>query len=84
MTIDTLCSSSLVALHTAVRSIRDGECEQAIVAGVHLAMSPQYFQLGARLRSFSPSNALRPFDAGADGFVPGEGVVTVVVKPLGA
>ncbi|MEV6423998.1 amino acid adenylation domain-containing protein, partial [Streptomyces sp. NPDC051662] len=84
MTIDTLCSSSLVALHTAVRSIRDGECEQAIVAGVHLAMSPQYFQLGARLRSFSPSHALRPFDAGADGFVPGEGVVTVVVKPLGA
>ncbi|MCX5071918.1 amino acid adenylation domain-containing protein [Streptomyces sp. NBC_00513] len=84
MTIDTLCSSSLVALHTAVRSIRDGECDQAVVAGVHLAMSPQYFQLGSRLRSFSPSNALRPFDAGADGFVPGEGVVTVVVKPLRA
>ncbi|TXS12286.1 polyketide synthase, partial [Streptomyces sp. adm13(2018)] len=84
MTIDTLCSSSLVALHTAVRSIRSGECEQAVVAGVHLGMSPQYFQLGSRLRSFSPSNALRPFDAGADGFVPGEGVVTVVLKPLRA
>ncbi|MGW1927025.1 beta-ketoacyl synthase N-terminal-like domain-containing protein, partial [Streptomyces massasporeus] len=84
MTIDTLCSSSLVALHTAVRSIRAGECEQAVVAGVHLGMSPQYFQLGSRLRSFSPSNALRPFDAGADGFVPGEGVVTVVLKPLRA
>ncbi|MFC9341603.1 amino acid adenylation domain-containing protein [Streptomyces sp. NPDC057020] len=84
MTIDTLCSSSLVALHTAVRSIRAGECDQAVVAGVHLGMSPQYFQLGSRLRSFSPSNALRPFDAGADGFVPGEGVVTVVLKPLGA
>ncbi len=40
MTIDTLCSSSLVALHTAVRSIRAGECEQAVVAGVHLGMSP--------------------------------------------
>ena len=43
MTIDTLCSSSLVALHTAVRSIRNGECDQAIVAGVRLAMSPLYF-----------------------------------------
>ncbi|MFE1961898.1 amino acid adenylation domain-containing protein [Streptomyces sp. NPDC059479] len=82
MTIDTLCSSSLVALHTAVRSIREGECEQAIVAGVHMAMSPQYFQLGSRLRSFSPSGASRAFDASADGFVPGEGVVTVVIKPL--
>ncbi|NUK33398.1 amino acid adenylation domain-containing protein, partial [Streptomyces lunaelactis] len=84
MTIDTLCSSSLVALHTAVRSIRDGECEQAIVAGVHMGMSPQYFQLGSRLRSFSPSGVSRAFDAGADGFVPGEGVVTVVIKPLQA
>ncbi|MFI0976949.1 amino acid adenylation domain-containing protein [Streptomyces sp. NPDC021093] len=84
MTIDTLCSSSLVALHTAVRSIRDGECEQAIVAGVHMGMSPQYFQLGSRLRSFSPSGSSRAFDVGADGFVPGEGVVSVVVKPLSA
>ncbi|MFF7265078.1 amino acid adenylation domain-containing protein [Streptomyces sp. NPDC008159] len=84
MTVDTLCSSSLVALHTAVRSIRAGECEQAIVAGVHLGMSPQYFQLGSRLRSFSPTGRSRAFDAGADGFVPGEGVVAVVVKPLAA
>ncbi|SEM95930.1 amino acid adenylation domain-containing protein, partial [Nonomuraea pusilla] len=84
MTIDTLCSSSLVALHTAVRSIRDGECEQAVVAGVHMGMSPQYFQLGSRLRSFSPTGLVRAFDAGADGFVPGEGVVSVVLKPLGA
>ncbi|MER6091337.1 amino acid adenylation domain-containing protein [Streptomyces bluensis] len=84
MTVDTLCSSSLVALHTAVRSIRNGECEQAIVAGVHLGMSPQYFQLGSRLRSFSPTGRSRAFDAGADGFVPGEGVVSVVVKPLAA
>ncbi|MBL0781603.1 polyketide synthase, partial [Streptomyces albidoflavus] len=84
MTVDTLCSSSLVALHQAVRSIRAGECEQAVVAGVHLGMSPQYFQLGSRLRSFSPSGVVRAFDAGADGFVPGEGVVSVVVKSLGA
>ncbi|RLK57948.1 polyketide synthase [Actinokineospora cianjurensis] len=84
MTIDTLCSSSLVALHTAVRSIHDGECEQAVVAGVHLALSPQYFQLGSRLRSFSRTGASRAFDADADGFVPGEGVVAVVLKPLAA
>ncbi|WP_208766444.1 beta-ketoacyl synthase N-terminal-like domain-containing protein, partial [Streptomyces chryseus] len=84
MTIDTLCSSSLVALHTAVRSIRDGECEQAVVAGVRVAMSPLHYVAMKNLRALSPSGASRPFDAGADGFVPGEGVVTVVVKPLGA
>ncbi|MGI5446900.1 SDR family NAD(P)-dependent oxidoreductase [Streptomyces sp. CA-243310] len=84
MTIDTLCSSSLVALHTAVRSIRDGECEQAIVAGVRVGMSPLHYVAMRNLRALSPSGASRPFDAGADGFVPGEGVVTVVVKPLRA
>ncbi|MEU9421104.1 SDR family NAD(P)-dependent oxidoreductase [Streptomyces sp. NPDC048272] len=82
MTIDTLCSSSLVALHTAVRSIRDGECEQAVVAGVRVGMSPLHYVAMRNLRALSPSGASRPFDAGADGFVPGEGVVTVVVKPL--
>ncbi|NUK22500.1 SDR family NAD(P)-dependent oxidoreductase [Streptomyces lunaelactis] len=84
MTIDTLCSSSLVALHTAVRSIRDGECEQAIVAGVRVAMSPLHYVAMKNLRALSPSGVSRAFDAGADGFVPGEGVVTVVIKPLQA
>ncbi|MFY1622182.1 SDR family NAD(P)-dependent oxidoreductase [Micromonospora sp. WMMD735] len=82
MTIDTLCSSSLVALHTAVRSIRSGECDQAIVAGVRLAMSPLHYTAMRNLRALSATGASRAFDAGADGFVPGEGVVTVVVKPL--
>ncbi|MER6091338.1 SDR family NAD(P)-dependent oxidoreductase [Streptomyces bluensis] len=84
MTVDTLCSSSLVALHTAVRSIRNGECEQAIVAGVRVAMSPLHYVAMRNLRALSPSGASRAFDAAADGFVPGEGVVSVVVKPLAA
>ncbi|SEN86314.1 SDR family NAD(P)-dependent oxidoreductase, partial [Nonomuraea pusilla] len=84
MTIDTLCSSSLVALHTAVRSIRDGECEQAVVAGVRVAMTPLHYIAMKNLRALSPSGVVRAFDAGADGFVPGEGVVSVVLKPLGA
>ncbi|WP_030673763.1 SDR family NAD(P)-dependent oxidoreductase [Streptomyces rimosus] len=84
MTVDTLCSSSLVALHTAVRSIRDGECEQAVVAGVRVAMSPLHYVAMRNLRALSPSGRSRPFDAAADGFVPGEGVVSVVVKPLAA
>ncbi|WP_331453473.1 SDR family NAD(P)-dependent oxidoreductase [Streptomyces sp. SS162] len=84
MTIDTLCSSSLVALHTAVRSIRAGECEQALVAGVRVAMSPLHYVAMRNLRALSPSGRSRPFDSGADGFVPGEGVVTVVLKPLRA
>ncbi|RLK57949.1 SDR family NAD(P)-dependent oxidoreductase [Actinokineospora cianjurensis] len=84
MTIDTLCSSSLVALHTAVRSLHDGECEQAVVAGVRLALSPLHYTAMGNLRALSPTGASRAFDADADGFVPGEGVVTVLLKPLAA
>ncbi|MBM7774797.1 polyketide synthase PksL [Actinokineospora baliensis] len=84
MTLDTLCSSSLVALHTAVRSLHDGECEQAVVAGVRLALSPLHYTAMRNLRALSPTGRSRAFDAGADGFVPGEGVVMVLLKPLAA
>ncbi|WP_191276417.1 SDR family oxidoreductase, partial [Nocardiopsis terrae] len=82
MTIDTLCSSSLVALHQAVRSIRDGECEQALVAGVRLALSPLHYHAMNSLKALSPTGRSRAFDATADGFVPGEGVITLLLKPL--
>ncbi|WP_151898090.1 beta-ketoacyl synthase N-terminal-like domain-containing protein [Streptomyces sp. C8S0] len=46
-------------------------------------MSPQYFQLGSRHAFVLPDQRpAEPFDSAADGFVPGEGVVTVVLKPL--
>jgi SagB-type dehydrogenase family enzyme len=82
LTIDTLCSSSLVALSAAVRSLREGECTQAIVAGVHADLSPAYYQAVSRLGALSADGRCRAFGAGASGYVPGEGVAVVVLKPL--
>ncbi|OLM31353.1 Malonyl CoA-acyl carrier protein transacylase [Pseudonocardia sp. Ae717_Ps2] len=82
LTVDTLCSSSLVALHTAVRSLRDGECDHAVVGGVRLALSPLHYTAMTNLGALSPSGSPRAFDQDADGFVPGEGAVTVVLRPL--
>ncbi len=84
LTIDTLCSSSLVALHLAIRSLRSNECDYALVAVAHLDLSPQYYQMACRLRAFSPGGRCRTFDNSADGFVPGEGVVVLVLKRLAA
>ena len=45
-------------------------------------MSPLHYTAMTNLRALSSSGASRAFDAAADGFIPGEGVVTIVIKPL--
>jgi amino acid adenylation domain-containing protein len=82
MVVDTLCSSSLVAVHEAVESLDRGECDVAIVAGVRIGMSARYFEGAVRSGAISPSGVCRTFDAQADGMVPGEGVIVVVLRRL--
>ncbi|MEV6476089.1 beta-ketoacyl synthase N-terminal-like domain-containing protein [Streptomyces sp. NPDC051657] len=79
---DTTCSSSFVALHRAIRSIRDGECEQALVGGVNLVTSPAGFGGMRAAGMLSPRGDVRPFQQGADGTARGEGVAAVLIKPL--
>ncbi len=80
--VDTACSSSLFALHAAVRAIRDGDCDQAVAGGVHLVLTePLYVALG-QTGMLSPTGRCRTFDESADGFVRGEGVAAVLLKPL--
>ncbi|WP_044562063.1 SDR family NAD(P)-dependent oxidoreductase [Azospirillum sp. B4] len=82
--VDTACSGSLVALHRAVRALRQGEAELAIAGGVSLMLSPDAEETVKRLGVGSPGGRCRVFDAGADGYVKGEGVAALVLKPLAA
>ncbi|MFE9185828.1 beta-ketoacyl synthase N-terminal-like domain-containing protein [Micromonospora haikouensis] len=78
--VNTLCSSSLVALHTALQHLRAGDIDTAVIGGVHAAISPEYFRSMQDLRALSPTFRCRAFDVDADGFVPGEGAVAVVLR----
>ncbi|SKB15922.1 hypothetical protein PL11201_80232 [Planktothrix sp. PCC 11201] len=82
LSVDTACSSSLTALHLAVESLHSGTSECAIVGGVNLILDPiQYLSLSAMMM-LSLTNECKPFGDNADGFVDGEGVGAVVLKPL--
>jgi amino acid adenylation domain-containing protein len=82
MAVDTMCSSSLTAIHLACESIRRGECECALAGGVNLSLHPNKYVTHALLNMPASDGRCRSFGAGGDGFVPGEGVGTVVLKPL--
>lgn len=80
--LDTACSSSLVASHLAAQSLRNDECELALVGGVHLNLSPDNFVALAQARALAPDGRCKTFDAGADGYGRGEGVGILVLKRL--
>lgn len=82
MTIDTACSSSLVALDLACQALKNGRCETAIVGGVNLSLHPSKYQIFCGLNALSKTGNSYPFDEKADGYVPGEGIAVLLLKPL--
>lgn len=82
LAIDTACSSSLAALHAACESLKKGECRLAVAGGVNLYLHPYKYVLMCQTRMLSPTGKCRSFGEEADGFVPGEGVGAVLLKPL--
>ena len=82
LTVDAACASSLAALHMARRALLAGECDYALAAGVSLDFNPWKYISFSKARMLSPQGLCRPFDAGADGYVPGEGVAVLLLESL--
>jgi polyketide synthase PksL len=80
--LDTMCSSSLTAIHLACDELRKGEIDFAIAGGVNVSVHPSKY-LSLSQGNFGASDGrCRSFGEGGDGYVPGEGVGAVLLKPL--
>ncbi|SEF20356.1 phthiocerol/phenolphthiocerol synthesis type-I polyketide synthase D [Amycolatopsis pretoriensis] len=84
LTLDTACSSSLVAVHQAMQSLRRGESEIALAAGVNVLLAPGITAGFHRAGVLAADGHCKPFAAAADGIARGEGCGVVVLKPLRA
>ena len=82
MPVDTACSSSSVAIHLACESLRRQECQVAVAGGVNLYLHPSKYHGLCSKRMLAQAGRCRSFGAGDDGFVPGEAVGTLILKPL--
>ncbi|ORX78517.1 thiolase-like protein [Anaeromyces robustus] len=79
-TIDTACSTGASALHSACRSLQFGDCDLSIVSGVKYLYTSNDFHRTSIARMTSPKGRCATFDKDADGFAPGEGCVTFILK----
>ena len=82
MAIDTACSSSLSAIHMACASLRAGDCGVAIAGGVNLSVHPSKYWTLSKAGMLSSDGRCRSFGEGGDGYVPGEGIGALLLKPL--
>ncbi len=80
------CASGAVAIGAALSDLRDGRIDAAIAGGCEVPLSPLAFGAFDIIRALStgrnddPGEAARPFDAGRDGFVMGEGAALLVLE----
>jgi polyketide synthase PksN len=82
LTVDTACSSSLTALYLACEAIQSGECSGAIVGGVNLDLHQAKFDINHQGGALSADGVCRTFGKGANGYVMGEGIGALFLKPL--
>ncbi|KAI2689896.1 hypothetical protein CBS147355_347 [Penicillium roqueforti] len=80
--IDTGCSTTLTLLHLACQSLRANESNMAIVGGSNVLLNPDMFISGTNLSLLSAEGKCFAFDSRASGYGRGDGVATILIKPL--
>ena len=79
------CASGTIAVGEAFHVVRDGRADVMLAGGAEAPLAPLTFAAFSNIRAMStrngdPAHASRPFDAGRDGFVMGEGAAVLVLE----
>ncbi|WP_459212158.1 beta-ketoacyl synthase N-terminal-like domain-containing protein [Aquimarina rhabdastrellae] len=82
MTLDTMCSSSLTAIHLACQDLKEGRTDLGIAGGVNVSVHPNKYLMLSTGQFISSDGHCQSFGEGGDGYIPGEGVGTVILKRL--
>ena len=82
------CASGTIAVGEAFHVVRDGRADVMLAGGAEAPLAPLTFAAFSNIRAMStrngdPAHASRPFDAGRDGFVMGEGAAVLVLEERG-
>jgi acyl transferase domain-containing protein len=79
--VDGACSGSILAINEAIAMLQGGRITNCICSGVLGNMVVTGNVAFAKIGGLSATQS-RPLDASADGLIPGEGVGTLLLKPL--
>ncbi|HSW40815.1 MAG TPA: type I polyketide synthase, partial [Acidobacteriota bacterium] len=78
---DAACASAMAAMVAAIEGLNEGDYDAVLTGGIDANMSPSTFVKFCKIGALS-STGSRPYAAGADGFVMGEGGATFILKRL--
>lgn len=81
------CATATHAIGESLRMIRTGEADVMVCGGSEAAITPLAYAGFCSMKAMSTNNetphkASRPFDAGRDGFIMGEGAGILVIETL--
>lgn len=80
--LDAACSSSLIAVQASIDELRNGRSRMMLAGGVNATLPAEVAVAFTYLGALSRRGKVRPFDAGSDGTLLGEGLGIVVLKKL--
>ena len=80
--LDAACASSLLAVAAAADELRAGRSRMMLAGGVNATLPADVNASFTQLGALSARGKVRPFEAGSDGTLLGEGLGVVVLKRL--